>query len=322
MRNIAAGLSCGLAAALLAGAACAAGFPDRPVTMVVPFSPGGATDQAARVIAERMGEALGQSVIVQNKPGAGTVLGASYVQNSRADGYTILMATNTTLVTSRYLFKTLPFDPDGFAPIGMVGAGPLMLLIGKDRPFATTKDVVDYARQHPGKLTFASFGLGTSSHLAGEYFKSQAGIQIEHVPFKGAAEANLALIRGDVDLYFDTMSTGIPQIQAGKLRALGITSMRRLESVPELATFDEQGYANFEIAAWLSLAAPPKTPPEVVARLEQALVATLKDETVRKRVLTIGFAPSDGTAQELDAQIKSDSALTSRLVKLANIPQQ
>ena len=158
-------------------------------------------------------------MIVENKAGAGTSIGAAFVSREAPDGYTILMATNSTLVTNRYLYKELPYDPDGFAPIGMVGVGPLVLLSSPKRPFASTRDLVDYAKQNPGKLTFATFGPGTSSHLAGELFKQRAGIDILHVPFKGATQALPALISGDVDLFFDMVATGMPQAAAGKVRS-------------------------------------------------------------------------------------------------------
>ncbi|MGB6105783.1 MAG: tripartite tricarboxylate transporter substrate binding protein [Pusillimonas sp.] len=322
MNTYIARILCGAIAVLFTATTHATKFPDRSVTMVVPFSPGGATDTVARIVADRMGKELGQPVIVQNKPGAGTIVGATYVENSKADGYTIFMATNTTLVTSRYLYKNLPFDPDSFEPIGMVAAGPLVLLANPARSFMTAKDVVDYATQHPGKLTFASFGQGTSSHLAGEFFKSQADIDILHVPFKGAAEANMALMQGEVDIYFDTLLTATPQIKAGKLKALGVTSLERLSSLPDVPTLVEQDFANFDVSAWVSLAAPQNTSPEILSRLEDAVTVVLKDKDVRTRILGVGFIPSDGTAQALRTQIKNDDDLTSRLVKLAKIPQQ
>lgn len=210
-----------LAAALLGAAALSAQadtYPSRPIKVVSPFPAGGATDVLTRVLAERMAKDLGQPMIVENKAGAGTSIGAAFVSREAPDGYTILMATNSTLVTNRYLYKELPYDPDGFAPIGMVGVGPLVLLSSPKRPFASTRDLVDYAKQNPGKLTFATFGPGTSSHLAGELFKQRAGIDILHVPFKGATQALPALISGDVDLFFDMVATGMPQAAAGKVK--------------------------------------------------------------------------------------------------------
>ncbi|WP_144634760.1 Bug family tripartite tricarboxylate transporter substrate binding protein [Bordetella genomosp. 13] len=315
-----------LAAALLssafATAATAAGYPERPISVVSPFPAGGATDVLTRVLAERMGKELNQSMIVENKAGAGTNIGAAFVSRANPDGYTILMATNSTLVTNRFLYKELPYDPDGFAPIGMVGIGPLVLLASPKAPFKNTKELVEYAKKNPGKLSMASFGPGTSSHLAGELFKEQAGIDMLHVPFKGATQALPALISGDVDVFFDMVATGMPQADAGKVNAFGITSPTRLPSLPKLATLAEEGYPKFDMTAWFSFVAPKGTPPEAVARLQQALQVTLKDEAVRKKLLEMGINPRNGTAEELAAQMKNEQPVVGQLVKQANVQVQ
>jgi tripartite-type tricarboxylate transporter receptor subunit TctC len=312
-----------IAACLLAVCGTAqAQYPSHPIKVVSPFPAGGATDVLTRVLAERMGKDLGVAMVVENRAGAGTSIGAAYVQHEPADGYTILMATNSTLVTNRFLYKQLPYDPDGFAPIGMVGAGPLVMLTSPKLPFRSVQDVVDYARKNPGKLTFASFGPGTSSHLAGELFKSDAGIDMLHVPFKGATQALPALISGDVDVFFDMVATGMPQADAGKVRVLGITSQKRLDSEPKLATIAEQGYPAFDITAWFSFVAPPGTPPEVLGKLRAALVDTLKDETVRKKMLDMGIQPRNGSADELLAQIKSEQPVIGKVVQEAHVVLQ
>ena len=299
-----------------------ADFPARPVRLLVGFAPGGLTDIAARALAERMAKTLGQPMIVENKAGAGTSIGAAFVSREQPDGYTILMATNSTLVTNRYLYKELPYDPDGFAPIGMVGIGPLVLLSSPKRPFNSTQDIVAYAKQNPGKLTFATFGAGTSSHLAGELFKERAGIDILHVPFKGATQALPALISGDVDLFFDMVATGMPQAEAGKAKVFGITSATRLATEPNLATLAEQGYPAFDMTAWFSFVAPKGTPAPVLDKLQTALAETLKDEAVRKRLLDMGIDPRSGTAAELDKQVKTEQPIVSQLIKHANIVLQ
>ncbi|QII85905.1 tripartite tricarboxylate transporter substrate binding protein [Bordetella hinzii] len=313
-------------AALLAGAACAPAladtYPSRPIKVISPFPAGGATDVLTRILAERMGKDLNQSLIVENKAGAGTTIGAAYVSREQPDGYTILMATNSTLVTNRFLYKSLPYDPDGFAPIGMVGIGPLVLLSSPKQPFKNTGELVAYAKQHPGKLTFASFGPGTSSHLAGELFKEQAGVDILHVPFKGATQALPALISGDVDIFFDMVATGMPQAKAGKIHVFGITSKTRLPSEAQLPTLAEEGYPKFDMSAWFSFVAPKGTPPEVLARLQQALQNTLKDETVRAKMLDMGIDPRSGRADELLTQIASEQPIIQQLVKQANVALQ
>lgn len=269
-----------------------------------------------------MAKTLGQPMIVENKAGAGTSIGAAFVAREAPDGYTILMATNSTLVTNRYLYKELPYDPDGFAPIGMVGVGPLVLLSSPKRPFNSTADVVAYAKQNPGKLTFATFGAGTSSHLAGELFKERAGIDILHVPFKGATQALPALISGDVDLFFDMVATGMPQAEAGKVKVFAITSPNRLATESKLPTLAEQGYAGFDMTAWFSFVAPKGTPAPVLEKLQAALADTLKDEAVKKRMLEMGIDPRSGSPSELARQIRNEQPIVSQLIKQANIVLQ
>ncbi|ANN67813.1 Bug family tripartite tricarboxylate transporter substrate binding protein [Bordetella bronchialis] len=311
-----------LAALTAAGAAQAQTYPARPIKVISPFPAGGATDVLTRLLAERMGKDLGVAMIVENRAGAGTSIGASFVQREPADGYTILMATNSTLVTNRYLYKELPYDPDGFDPIGMVGIGPLVLLSSPKAPFSNTKELVDYARKHPGKVTFATFGPGTSSHLAAEQFKSLTGTDMLHVPFKGATQALPALISGDVDIFFDMVATGMPQADAGKVKVFGITSPQRLDSEPKLATLAEQGYPKFDITAWFSFVAPRHTSPEALAKLRAALADALKDETVRKKMLEMGIQPASGTPEALTAQIKAEQPVIQQLVRQANVALQ
>ncbi|OWT65643.1 Bug family tripartite tricarboxylate transporter substrate binding protein [Candidimonas nitroreducens] len=313
------------AAAVLGAAtsiAAAAGYPDRPITMITPFPAGGATDGLARILAERMGRALRQSIVVENRAGAATTIGASHVARATPDGYTILLATNSTLVTNRFLFKKLPYDPDAFAPIGMIGIGPMVLLTAKKDHFKTLADVVQAAKAKPGALTIASFGTGTSSHLAAEYFQKAAGIKLLHVPYKGSAQAMPQLISGEVDLFFDMVSTGMPQVDSGKVGVLAITSKQRMSSLPKLPTMSESGYPGFEILAWFTLVAPPGTPEARTRVLDNALKVALADETVRKRMLAMGIEPSDGTAQTLLKQIKQEIPVIQSLVQRANIPVQ
>lgn len=315
-----------LLATLVLGAAALSAqadtYPSRPIKVISPFPAGGATDVLTRVLAERMAKTLGQPMIVENKAGAGTSIGAAFVAREAPDGYTILMATNSTLVTNRYLYKDLPYDPDSFARIGMVGVGPLVLLSSPKRPFASTQDVVAYAKQHPGKLTFATFGPGTSSHLAGELFKKRAGIDILHVPFKGATQALPALISGEVDLFFDMVATGMPQADAGKVKVFAITSPTRLPTQPKLATMAEQGYPDFDLTAWFSFVAPKGTPASAMDKLRQALAETLQDEAIKKRMLEMGIDPRSGTPAELDRQIASEQPIVAQLVKQANMAPQ
>lgn len=299
--------------------AAAATFPERAITVVTPFPAGGATDALTRVLAEHIGKTLNQPLIVENRAGAATTIGASYVAHEKPDGYTILLATNSTLVTNRFLYKTLSYDPDAFAPIGMIGIGPMVLLTSKKHNFKQPADVVGYAKQHPDALNIASFGTGTSSHLAAEYFEQVASIKMLHVPFKGSTQALPQLISGDVDLFFDMVSTGMPQVDAGKVDVLAITSKKRLPSLPNLPTLSESGYPDFEMTAWFSLVAPQATPPAVTATLRKALQAALQDKTVRKRMLDMGIEPGNGSAEALATQISTESPVIGALVKRAKI---
>jgi tripartite-type tricarboxylate transporter receptor subunit TctC len=269
-----------------------------------------------------MGKTLGQTLIVENRAGAATTIGASYAAREKPDGYTVLLATNSTLVTNRFLYKTLSYDPDAFAPIGMIGIGPMVLLSSKKHDFKKPADVVSYAKKNPDALSIASFGAGTSSHLAAEYFQQVADINMLHVPFKGSTQALPQLISGDIDLFFDMVSTGMPQVDGGKVDVLAITSKERLSSLPDLPTLSESGYPDFEMTAWFSLVAPQATPPAVTATLRKALQTALQDKTVRKRLLDMGIEPGDGSAEALAKQISTESPVIDALVKRANIVVQ
>lgn len=314
-----------LAAAMLGAVvstAHAASFPDRAITLVTPFPAGGATDGLARTLAEHMAKTLGQSVVVENRAGAATNIGASHVVRAAPDGYTILLATNSTLVTNRFLFKELPYDPDAFAPIGMIGIGPMVLLSTKKDNFKSLASVVENAKARPGALTIASFGAGTSSHLAAEYFQQLADIKLLHVPFKGSTQALPQIIGGDIDLFFDMVSTGMPQVNADKVDVQAITSKERMSTLPDLPTVAESGYPGFEITAWFTLVAPPGTPQSATKVLGDALKAALTDNAVRKRMLVMGIEPSDGSPQALTRQIKQEIPIIQSLVKRANIAVQ
>lgn len=314
-----------LAAAMLGAVvstAHAASFPDRAITLVTPFPAGGATDGLARTLAEHMAKTLGQSVVVENRAGAATNIGASHVVRAAPDGYTILLATNSTLVTNRFLFKELPYDPDAFAPIGMIGIGPMVLLSTKKDNFKSLASVVENAKARPGALTIASFGAGTSSHLAAEYFQQLADIKLLHVPFKGSTQALPQIIGGDIDLFFDMVSTGMPQVNADKVDVQAITSKERMSTLPDLPTVAESGYPGFEITAWFTLVAPPGTPQSATKVLGDALKAALTDDAVRKRMLVMGIEPSDGSPQALTRQIKQEIPIIQSLVKRANIAVQ
>lgn len=306
----------------LVGIATASTYPANPITVVTPFPAGGATDTLARLLTEHMSATLGQSLIVENRAGAATTIGASYTARQKPDGYTILLATNSTLVTNRFLFKELSYDPDAFAPIGMIGIGPMVLLANKDLGFKSLQDVVTTAKSKPDTLTIASFGTGTSSHLAAEYLQSLAGIKLLHIPFKGTTQAMPQLIAGEVDIFFDMVSTGMPQVNANKVNALAVTSKQRLSNLPELPTVSEGGYPAYEMTAWFTLVAPPGTPENITGTLRTALQKALQDPKIRQRMQDMGLEPADGSAQAITEQIRTESPVIGSLVKQANIPVQ
>jgi len=300
----------------------AASYPDKAITVITPFPAGGATDTLARVVTDSMGEHLGEALVVDNRPGATTNIGASYVMRSKPDGYTIFLATNSTLVTNRYLYKDLPYDPDGFAPIGMIGIGPMILLSSKQNDFSSLEEIVDAAKRKPGELTIASFGSGTSSHLAAEYFQKVADIDLLHIPFKGSTEALPQMVNGDIDLFFDMISTGMPQVKGDKVNVTNITSLERASSLPDLPTIAEEGYPDFEMTAWFTLVAPPETPEEITAVLREALQKTLAEEEVQASMQTMGIEPSDGAADTLLDQIEKEKPIIQELVDRADITVQ
>ena len=306
----------------LVGLANAATYPANPITVVTPFPAGGATDSLARLISEHMSSTLGQSLIVENRAGAATTIGASYVARQKPDGYTLLLATNSTLVTNRFLFKDLSYDPDAFAPVGMIGIGPMVLLSSKKQGFETVADVIKAAKAKPGTLTIASFGTGTSSHLAAEYFQNLAGVQLLHIPFKGTTQAMPQLIAGEVDVFFDMVSTGMPQVKADKVNAVAVTSKQRLSNLPDLPTVREAGYPAYEMTAWFTLVAPPGTPENITSTLRGALQKALQDPKIRERMQTMGLEPADGSAKAITEQIRTESPVIGELIKKAGIPVQ
>jgi tripartite-type tricarboxylate transporter receptor subunit TctC len=307
---------------VMTSVAGAAGYPERAITMITPFPAGGATDGLARTLSEHMAKTLGQPVVIENRAGAATTIGASNVARATPDGYTILLATNSTLVTNRFLFKNLSYDPDAFAPIGMIGIGPMVLLSSKKANFKSLADVVKAAKAQPGTLSIASFGAGTSSHLAAEYLQQLADVTLLHVPFKGSTQALPQVISGDVDLFFDMVSTGMPQVDADKVDVHAITSKDRMSSLSKLPTVSESGYPGFEMTAWFTLVAPPGTPEANTQVVAKALKAALNDDAVRKRMLGMGIEPSDGSPEAIAAQIKQEIPVIESLVKRANIAVQ
>ncbi|QHI97542.1 tripartite tricarboxylate transporter substrate binding protein [Xylophilus rhododendri] len=294
-------------------------YPVKPIRLIVPFPPGGGTDAIARAVGERMGSELGQSFVIDNKPGAGGMIGADAGARSPADGYNLLIGTNSTLVTNKYLYAKMPYDPASFELIGLIGITPLLLLANPSVPAKTVPELVAYAKANPGKLSYASFGNGTTSHLAGELFKQMAGVDMLHVPFKGASEALPAIIGGQVSLYFDTIVSGLPHVKSGKLNALAVTSARRSAILPAVPTIAEQGYPGYEIYPWYGMVAPKGTPKEALERLRTVLGRAVRDPQLVEKLVATGAEVTPMSATEFAEMVRLDHSKTEKLVKTASV---
>ena len=277
------GLAALAALALLAPGAWAQPYPSHPVRMVVPFAPGGATDIIARIVAQKLADRLGQSVVVENKPGAGTTIGNAEVAKAKPDGYTFLFAP-TPFVISQVVYPKLPYDPQkDFAPVSLLAVSPFILVVNAAFPAKTTAELVAIAKAKPGTITFASAGNGTVPHLAGELFKLRAGIDIVHVPYKGGGPAIVDLVSGQVPMMFATPIEVSQHVQSGRLRVLGATSLARLAAMPDVPTLSESGYPDFEVLSFFGVLAPAGTPPEIVNRVAADLAAVMEMSDVRER---------------------------------------
>ncbi|MCD0505203.1 tripartite tricarboxylate transporter substrate binding protein [Bordetella petrii] len=310
------------AAALLSGSPAHAAFPERPVTLVVPFAPGGGTDTIARTLAEGMGKDLGQTVIVENRPGAGTVIGTQFVARSEPDGYTLVMATFAHAVNPS-LHKNLPFDTDkAFAPVALVAHSPNILVVNPKEPFQNVQQLLDYARANPGKLNYGSFGNGTSAHLAGELFKRLAKVDLVHVPYKGSAPALNDLMGGQIQLMFTTVASVASHIKSGKLRALAVTSAERSKAFPDLPTLAEAGVPGYQAESWYGLYAPAGTPPAALQRLNAAVAKAVQSPAFQQRVAEEGLIVEVGPPGQLTQYVQAEEKRWGQVVRDAKLQQE
>jgi tripartite-type tricarboxylate transporter receptor subunit TctC len=302
----------------MATSVAVAAYPDRPIRIVVPFAPGGGTDLIARTLGAGMSQALGQQVLVDNKPGAGTMIGTDAVAKSPADGYTLVMASFAHAVNPT-LQPKLPFDTDkAFTPVILVGRGPNVLVVRPESPYKTVADVIAAAKANPGKLTFASQGNGTSAHLAGEMFKNFAKVDITHVPYRGAGPAMTDLLGGQVDLFFGTAAAVSTFVDSGKLRALGVTTPKpspALKGVPAIA----DTIPGFQVESWYGIYAPAGTPPDAVAKLNAAAKTAAQSPEFKTKVEHEGLVISAGSPAELDAYVRGEQARWGKVVKENNL---
>ncbi len=309
--------SCALFAPL-AQAQAQAGWPARPIRLVVPFPPGGLIDNMARLVGAKLGQELGQPVVVDNKPGAGGNLGAAEAARAPADGYTLLMAS-PALTISPAIYKNLPYQPSQLAPVALLGRVPNVLLVNPTSGVTTVSDLVARAKAAPGRMNYASNGNGTSLHLSAELFKRQTGAFITHVPYRGSAAAVTALLSGEVDLMFDNLPSSIGQIKAGKLRALAVTTPQRSAALPQVPTLAESGLEGFNVSAWFGMAAPAGLPAPVVARLSQALQKVVQEPDTVAAIQRQGAEPAFMDAPAAAAAMASDAAQWKQVAAFAKI---
>jgi len=282
-------------------------YPSRPVRVIVAYPPGGSTDVAARLLAERLTATLKQSFIVENRPGAGGAIGAAAVAKAAPDGYTLLFAASPELSIASITTPNLPYDPNkDFAPITMVGQVPFILVANKEFPPDNVKELIAYAKENPGKVNFSSFGNNTSNHLGGELFNLQAGISMTHVPYRGSSPSLTDLMGGQVQVTFDTITAVQPLIQSGKIKALAVATPQRSPLAPDLPTVAESGVPGFTAGTWFGLLAPAGTPPAVVEKLSASSRAILASETIRKEFASRGIQPSPSTPDELRAFVAGE----------------
>ena len=294
-------------------------YPSRPVRLLIPFAPGGGSDALARIIAPRLTETLGQTWVVDNRGGAGGNLAAEIVVKAAPDGYTVFLGFATVLTVNPALYK-LSFDMGrDLAPVTLLATAQYILVLHPSVPANTVKDFIALARQKPGAFNFSSGGAGTPLHLAGELFSKRAGIRMVHVPYKGGGPAAAALLAGEVQVLFGSIASSVPQVKAGKLKALATTGIKRSRVMPELPTLDETGFPGFDVGTWYGFLVPAKTPQPIVNRLRDAAIRTVALPDVQKVMAAQGLEVETSTPQELAVRIKRESAVWAGVIKEAGI---
>jgi tripartite-type tricarboxylate transporter receptor subunit TctC len=291
-------------------------YPERPIKLVVPFPPAGTTDLLARTLAQKLNEALGKSVIVENRPGAGGNIGASVVASAPPDGYTLLLATVSTHGINPSLYPNMPYDAvKDFAPVAFIARVSNVLLVNPKLPANTAKELIALAKAQPGKLMFASSGNGTSLHLSGELFATMAQLKITHVPYKGSAQALGDVLSGQVPFMFDNLPSALPHIKAGKLRALAVTMTKRIPQLPDVPTMAESALPGFEAVSWFGILAPAKTSTAVVSKLNAEINKIISDAAMRQRLVEQGTEPAVMSPEQFAQHIKDEIAKWGKVVK-------
>ena len=312
------------AAAAVASCVAAPGWaqsawPQRPIRIIVPYTPGGSTDQMARLVQQGLQQRLGQPIVIDNKPGANSLIGVDAVAKAAPDGYTFgvviaAYAANTTL------YPKLPYDPKkDLTGVSLLGVSPLLAAVNNDAPFKTAKELIDYARANPGKLSFGSSGNGSAAHLTTELWKAQTQTFMTHIPYRGAVPALTDLLGGQIQLFFDAPTGLINQGKQGKVRLIGVAGERRLPAIPDVPTFIEQGFAGFTGSTWAGMLAPAGTPREIVKRMSDELARIVKSDETKVKLDAMGSFPAGGTPEEFDAFIASETTKWGRVIRTAGV---
>jgi tripartite-type tricarboxylate transporter receptor subunit TctC len=305
--------------AVSSGTALPQGFPHKAVRMVVPFPAGGSTDIVGRTIAQKLSEMWGQPVVVDNRPGGGTTIGTDAVAKAAPDGYTLLVTPAPFTINPSLLAK-LPYDSlADFAPITLINTTPLVLVVNPGVPAKSVKELIALAKSQPGRLNYGSSTIGGSNHLAGELFNAMAGVKMVHIPYKGNAPALVDLVGGHIDLIFNGVTSALPLIKGGKLRALAVTSMQRSSAMPDLATLDEDGLKGFEAVAWNGLSAPSKTPHEIIAKINTDVIKIVNSPELKERLTADGSDPVGNTPDQYSAFLRNEIAKWAKVIKLAGV---
>ncbi len=295
-------------------------YPSKPINYVVPFAAGGTTDLLGRLIGQRLSQVLGQSVVVENRPGAGGNIGSDYVAKAAPDGYTLVGGTISSHSINVSLYPKMPYDPvKNFQPVALIGTLPNVLVVNASSPWKSVEDVIAAAKAKPGAINFGSSGNGTSQHLSAELFANMAGLKLTHVPYKGSSQAVQALLGNQVDLVFENSVAAVPMIQSGKFRALATTGPKRSAELPDVPTVSEAGLKGYEIVSWQAIFAPAGTPAPIVNKLATEIGKIIREPEMRAKLAGLGVEPSGAGPAELGAFQKREVAKWAELIKVANI---
>ena len=312
-----------IAALLFATLAASQDYPSRPIRLIVPFPPGGSTDILARALGDKLAQGLGQPVVIDNRPGAGGSIGAEAVARAAPDGYTLMMGHLGTLAVNPSIYKSLPYDPvRSFAPVSLMAIVPSVLVVNPSLPVASAAELIAYAKSHPGKLAYGSAGSGSTSHLTTEYFKLVTGIDILHVPYKGVGPMLTDLVSGQLSMGLNGAPAVMQHVNAGRLRALAVTSSKRLEALPQVPTLDEAGVRGFDASGWYGVVAPAGTPQAIVARLNGEIARAIQSAELRSRLDSEGALPAPGTPEAFGAFIRAEIARWDAVLKRAGVQPQ